>query len=46
LSRESGRQIERLPLTAAHLASGVDVQDIQDSLRGLMFFAFAYFRKL
>lgn len=44
--REPACQIQCLPLTAPHLATGVDMQDLQDCLRGLMFFAFAYFKKL
>ena len=43
---QSPDQVQRLPLSATHLGTRVDVQDKQGYLRGLMFLAFAYFTKL
>ena len=43
---QASQQVQRLPLAAAHLHAGVDVQSVQNYLRGLMFLALAYFKKL
>jgi hypothetical protein len=44
--RQSPHQMKRLPLPAAHYLSGVDVENEQGYLLGLMFLALAYFKKL
>ena len=43
---QSSHQMKRLPLPAVHCLSGVDVENEQCYLLGLIFLALAYFRKL